>query len=278
MGKHYDLYESIGGGGFADVYRAVLRGTTRQFALKLLRDFRNPDARHRFAREVRMLRGLKHERVVKLIDANTNAEQPFYVMPLMSGGAMTAWAGRLPFTNVRVVLAQVLDFLVYLHAQGGLHRDIKPDNLLVDAKGNLAVGDFGLGNNPRYTVLMTAHAAGTWGYVAPELSEPNARATSAADIYSLGATMFHLVTGMHPKDATTLDPLWVRPDIPPDIRSWILAMVRPDPRQRPTASQLLVVVDPGRSRRQPKASTDAAAGVAALFALGAFALIAAAAS
>ena len=169
MGKHYDLYELIGGGGFADVYRAVLRGTRRQFALKLLRDFRNLDARHRFVREVRMLRGLKHERVIKLIDANTNAEQPFYVMPLMSGGAMTAWAGRLPFANARVVLAQVLDFLAYLHAQGGLHRDIKPDNFLVDASGNFAVGDFGLGNNPRYTVLMTAHAAGTWGYVAPVL-------------------------------------------------------------------------------------------------------------
>lgn len=263
--RNYVRMELIGGGGFADVWRAVLEGTTQEYALKMLRDYRDPDARHRFEREVKMLQGLRHPRVIPLVEANVIAEIPFYVMPLMRGGTLTAWAGRLPPDNLRIILVQLLEFLSYLHAQGGLHRDIKPDNLLVDAAGNFAVGDFGLGNNPRYTVMMTAHAVGTWGYIAPELTQPAAKATPAADVYSAGATVFHLATGVHPKDARTLDPWTLRRDLPSDLREVILQMVRVDPRTRPSAQTLLTALVPRPKQDSKKPNSD---GVKVLVGLG----------
>jgi len=254
--KNYIRVELIGGGGFADVYRAVLEGTPSQFALKLLRDYRNPDARHRFKREVEMIRGIKHRAVIRLIDANTDAEQPFYVMPLMTGGPLTRWAGALAEQNLRRILVELVDFLAHFHAKGGLHRDIKPDNLLVDASRNFVVGDFGLGNHPRFTVMMTAHAAGTWGYAAPELTQPGAKSTQAADIYSLGATMFHLATGVHPAKARQLDPWSERTDISAELRNLIVGMVQDDPRTRPTADQLRNKLTPPEARRENRAKED----------------------
>lgn len=241
---HYQLIEVIGGGGFADVWRAIRQDTREEVAVKMLRDYLNSEARHRFAREVRMIQGLRHRRVIRMIEANVDATQPFYVMPLMKGGALTRWAGNLPAPTVRGILTELADFLTYLHEQGGFHRDIKPDNLLVDSAGQFAVGDFGLGNNPRYTVMFTAHAAGTWGYVAPELTKPGAQVTAASDIYSLGASLFHLLTGMHPAQAAALDPWMYRRDIPVDLRNLVVQMVHPDPKCRPSARWILQVLAP----------------------------------
>lgn len=253
----YNLLEKIGDGGFADVWRAVRQDTGEEVAVKMLRDFHNPDARHRFEREVRILQGLRHRRVIRLIEANVTAPQPFYVMPLMKGGPLTRWAGQLTPQIVRGILTELADFLAYLHEQGGFHRDIKPDNLLVDAAGQFAVGDFGLGNNPRYTVKFTANAAGTWGYAAPELTRPGAQATAAADIYSLGASLFHLLTGIHPAQFASLDPWTIRPDVPAELRNLILQMVQPDPRHRPTARWILHVLNPPKPqpKLQPKRQT-----------------------
>jgi serine/threonine protein kinase len=235
----YLLQEQIGGGGFADVWRAIRSDTRAEVAIKLLRDYRNADARHRFEREVRLLQALRHRRIITLIEANLTAERPFYVMPLMKGGALTAWAGRLPHENVRVILRELADALAHLHEKGGFHRDIKPDNVLVDSAGQFAVGDFGLGNNPKYTFMFTQHAVGTWGYMAPELLEAGAKATALADIFSLGATIFHLLTGMHPANVASLDPWSVRRDIPADLRNLVVQMVQRDPRSRPNARRLI---------------------------------------
>lgn len=256
---NYLLQEQIGGGGFADVWRAVRDDTGEEVAVKMLRDFRNWDARHRFAREVRMIQGLRHHRVVRVIEANVTIERPFYVMPLMKGGALTGWAGRLTPAIVRGILTELADFLTYLHEQGGLHRDIKPDNLLVNADGQFAVGDFGLGNNPRYTVMFTAHAAGTWGYIAPELTRPGGQATAAADIYSLGATLFHLLTGVHPQQASSLDPWTVNRNIPADLRNLVVQMVQRAANQRPTARHLLERLRPPKRapQRQPQPAQTA---------------------
>jgi serine/threonine protein kinase len=295
--RTYQICEFIDGGGFADVFRVVLWGTTEHFAMKKLREFRDPEQRRRFAREVKMIQELKHDRIIKVVDANLDVEQPFYVMKLMAGGSLASWAGRLPIPNVRLILTQLVDALAYIHAHSGLHRDIKPENLLVDERGNFAVGDFGLGNNPRFTVMFTANAAGTWGYMAPELHYPNAVATPASDIYSAGATVFNLLTGVHPASAPMLDPARYRSDVPNDLRALILLMVAVDPRQRPTAAavrEALTSMRPVQSSgldamamapsarnafrpRAPAESNDSSV-LKALFGIGIFALIAVALS
>ena len=267
----YHLQEKVGDGGFADVYRAIHSETKAIVAVKILRDYMNPEARKRFEREVRLLEGLRHERIMPLLAYNLTAQQPFYVMPLMTGGVLTRWAGGLSTDSLRAILCELASVLAFVHQQGGLHRDIKPDNLLVDSAGRVAVGDFGLGNNPRYTVIFTQHAAGTPGYAAPELMT-GGFASQASDIYSLGATIFHLLTGIHPMLAGSLDPWTVRPDFPADLRSLILMMVHHDPRYRPTADALLVALGVRKQATSPQKPDNSGlwTGVLAVAGIAAF--------
>lgn len=93
--------------------------------------------------------------------------------------------------------------------------------------------------------MLTANACGTPGYMAPELSHPLGRATTASDVYSLGATIFELLTGVHPGQAADFDPWQYDKAIPEDLRNMVLHMVHPDPHQRPTTRKLLEWLGPG---------------------------------
>lgn len=238
----YRLMERIDGGrgGFADVYRAVSSDTGREVAVKMLRDYQDLDARRRFQREVRILRSLRHSGIVSILDYNLELPQPFYVMPLMTGGCLTRWAGRLEPRVLRVLLLKLSSVLALLHSRGTLHRDVKPDNIFVDEKGNCAVGDFGLGNDPRCTMTFTLSNVGTPGYAAPELAEGWGAASAASDIYSLGATVFHLQTGVHPTKAGHLESWVLRRAVPPDLRRMVAWMMQRDPSKRPTATQVIL--------------------------------------
>ena len=237
-----EFKEQIGGGGFADVFRAVRLDTGEEVAVKVLRDHKNADCRRRFEREVQYLLTVNHPSVVRILGHQLRTDPPYFVMPLMKHGNLTPWAGRLDFPVVRGLLRQLASVLQYLHGRGLLHRDFKPDNILVDADGNVAIGDFGLGNDPRFTVVLTVHAVGTPGYMAPELHFTWGRASRAADIYSLGATLFHLLTGIRPPvrlGASPLDPWEHNNSVPEDLRNLVLHMVQHDPRRRPSAAQII---------------------------------------
>lgn len=242
MSYQYVLKEKLGEGGFADVFRAIRSDTNAEVAIKMLRDAANADARHRFKREVRQLNNLRHRRIIDILDFNLEADRPWYAMPIMKGGALTRWAGKLPVETVRCIMREMAEALAFVHASGGIHRDIKPDNLLVDAAGQIAVGDFGLGNHPRYTVIFTQSAAGTPGYAAPEVMGPFGYATQASDMYSLGATIFHLLTGVHPSAVTNFNSLLLRTDIPTDLRALVVNLTRHAPQERLTAIKLLIAL------------------------------------
>jgi serine/threonine protein kinase len=230
-------------GGFGEVWRAVRRDTGDEVAVKVLRDASDLDARRRFEREVRMLLQLEHPGIMKLLGYRLDIERPFYVMPLMKGGCLTSWAGKLEHGLVRGLLRKFADALHHIHQRGGIHRDFKPDNVLVDSRGNAALADFGLGNDPRCTVSLTAHAAGTPGYWAPELHEHSGMATSASDIYSLGASIFQLLTGVHPAQATSLDPWAYNREVPEDLRNLVLRMVQRNPLRRPRAAEIMAILE-----------------------------------
>jgi serine/threonine protein kinase len=244
----FDFKEWIARGGFADVYRAVRRDNAQEIAVKVLRDFRNPDCRRRFEREIRTLEALQGKAgIVPILGNNLNAEPPYYVMPLMKGGTLAAWAGKLDHTAVRNLLRHFADVLQHIHDRGGLHRDFKPPNVLVDGDGNLALGDFGLGNDPHCTVILTAHACGTPGYMAPELLTPFGAASKASDVYALGATIFELLTGVHPAQAKDLDPWGHNKAIPEDLRNMVLHMLQAQPDARPSTRRLLSWLGPSES-------------------------------
>jgi serine/threonine protein kinase len=234
----------------------------------MLREAANEYARAAFRREVELLRQFDHPHVVALLDCNLTADRPFYVMPLMRGGCLTPWAGRLPDSNLRAAFAEIVDAVVHMHARGALHRDLKLDNVFVSHSGRCAVGDFGLGNRPGCTMILTVAAIGTPGYMAPEIRTGFARATAASDIYSLGAVLFHLLTGIHPKDATTLDPRAYRSNVPTDLRNLVLEMTNVVASGRPRAAVVLARV----RAQQPAASAPARQAAAGSGAAGAVAI------
>lgn len=237
-GQLYLLGTKINSGGFGDVFQATQIGSARTVAVKMLRDYHNADSRRHFHREVQLLRSLGINGIIELLDYNLTAEPPFYVMPYMSGGTLEQWVGKLPLPNVIGVARWLTNLVLQLHSKNQLHRDIKPDNILLDDTGGLKIADFGLGNDPRFTMVFTGHGAGTAGYAAPEVAEHGMIGTKESDIYSLGATLFHLLTGVHPRKARSFDVWQYDRGIPKALRDVLLDMLRPMPQQRPNAQQL----------------------------------------
>jgi serine/threonine protein kinase len=240
---HFDILKPLGAGGCGHVYLVREKATGHVSAAKVLIELAG-DGRQRFTREVKQLlryRGFRH--VVRVVRAYLNAERPFFLMTYAPGGSVRPWAGKLNERQVLTIMRQLMDTLTQIHADGGVHRDVKPDNLLLLADGTMAVADFGLGNSPRCTVLVTMNAYGTVGYIAPELMR-GAAYTPACDIYSAGATWFHLVTGVYPGNLPApLDPTTIKPATPPWVADVIRRMTSPDPAQRPTAFNVLRVLN-----------------------------------
>lgn len=238
-GLPYRLQDKISEGGFGDVFLAEQIGSGRTVAVKVLRDYRNADALRHFRREVEVLHSLGINGIIELLDYNLNVQPPFFIMPYMSGGTLSKWAGKLALPNFVSIARWLTNLVLQLHSKNQVHRDIKPDNILVDGAGELRIADFGLGNDPRFTMVFTGHGAGTRGYAAPEVAVYGQIPTRASDIYSLGATLFHLLTGIHPSKAASFD-LWNHSRaVPKELRDAVLEMLRPVPEQRPSAQQLL---------------------------------------
>ncbi len=274
---HFDILRPLGAGGFGHVYLVREKTTGSVSAAKVLIEL-GADARRRFLREVKQLhryRGFRH--VVRVVRAYLNAERPFFLMTYAPGGSVRPWAGKLNERQILTIMRQLMDTLSQIHADGGVHRDVKPDNLLLLADGTMAVADFGLGNSPRCTVIMTMNAYGTAGYIAPELLRRGGRYTPACDIYSAGATWFHLITGVFPANLPApLDPTTLKPNTPPWIADVIRRMTAPDPAQRPTAFNVLRVLkltlgpkdEPLPAAPQPALSTGEKLFLGAIAAVG----------
>jgi len=284
-GQWYQLGKKISEGGFGDVYLATRLGTNDTIAVKVLRDYRNADALRHFRREVDVLHSLGIIGIIELLDFNLGVEPPFFVMPYMSGGTLLAWAGKLPIANIVSIARWLTNLIAQLHGKNQVHRDIKPDNILVDGTGQLKVADFGLGNDPQFTMAFTGQGAGTAGYAAPEVAQRGQIPNRASDIYSLGATLFHLITGTHPRSAKTLDLAAHNPFTPKALRDLLLEMVHANPAQRPTAQQLVLRLaalnleakaepPPSPPPRQPQSSDSGPNwGAIAGLGLGALALL-----
>jgi serine/threonine protein kinase len=245
--------ERIGGGGFGDVYRAFLKSDNAVVAVKVLRDVNNPLALNHFRREIEALMSFTHEGVVRIIGYNLSESPPFFVMPLMGGGALIEWAGKLDQPLLKSVCRHLAEVLQHIHAKGHLHRDLKPANILVAADGTARVADFGLGNKrePGLTVMLTQNHGGTPGYMAPELLALGGRASAATDVYALGATMFHLITGVAPHTVNALDPKAHRADVDQNLRRTVGWMVHPNPFSRATLAQVLTWLGPAQPGEGP---------------------------
>ncbi|HMJ74545.1 MAG TPA: serine/threonine-protein kinase, partial [Iamia sp.] len=196
----YELHEVLGRGGFATVYRATQTSVDRLVALKVLTAAAlDPNTERRFRHEVRAVGALSdHPHVVALIDAGTTTTgAPFISMQLVPAGSfgdqMRAF-GPLEPTEAARVGAEVADALEAAHEAGILHRDIKPDNILVGRRGRALLTDFGIATLDDGTMTVTGTLTGTLAYTAPEVIKGE-RPSAASDVFALGATLYTLVAG-----------------------------------------------------------------------------------
>jgi tRNA A-37 threonylcarbamoyl transferase component Bud32 len=211
---HLELLELLGKGGMGAVYKARQTALDRLVAVKIInpRAAADPNFAERFSREARSLARLNHPHIVTVHDfgelpATDPGDPPlfYFVMEYVEGANLRELirSKRLEPPQALGVIPAICDALQYAHDEGIVHRDIKPENILVDRKGRVKIADFGLakllGRGTQDVALTGAYQAmGTLHYMAPEQFERPLEVDHRADIYSLGVTLYELLTGELP--------------------------------------------------------------------------------
>ena len=254
------IERELGRGGFGVVVEAEELRLRKRQAVKVLDPamVARPDLLERFRREVNATRELVHPRIVRVFDYDENLAEglALFSMELVKGCSVQLLlaAARETRTPVPVplaltVLLQVLEALEAAHAQGVIHRDITPANVLLAggaAKDLLAdpsrdpqvkLVDFGIaGALERSELSQKSRVLGTAAYVAPEVLDPHVEVTPAADVYGAGAVFYELLTGKAPL-GRFLDPSKVRPGLAPRVDAFSLSLLETEPSARPTAAK-----------------------------------------
>jgi hypothetical protein len=255
----YELGERVGGGGMADVFRAHDRTLDRDVAVKVMRPAfaRIPEFVERFHREGEALGAIDHPNIVRVLDYGASSDGPFIVMELVSGGTLgdlMRARGRVDQYEAASIAAGIADGLEAAHVRGVLHRDLKPDNVLLDGEGQPKIADFGIARLAAATAITrTGELLGTPQYLAPEQMAGEV-VDERVDVYALGVILYEMLTGRQPTGGTT----------PSEIVSRRLRMdPRPPARDVPLEPALNALVlralarDPGHRVRRASALRDA---------------------
>src|SRR5213593_4181815 len=255
----YELLEEIGRGGQGVVFRARQKSLNRTVALKVIGLGQWATQAHlkRFRREAEAAASLDHPCIVPIYEVGEREGSCYFSMKFIEGGQLDEVAKYKPISAraAAELIAKLARTVHHAHEHGILHRDIKPGNILIDAKGEPHLTDFGLARlvETESTITRTTEALGTPSYMAPEQAKGNnTQLTSATDVYGLGAVLYHLLTG-HPPFAggTTYQTirllleteprqprLW-NPKLDRDLSTICLKCLDKDPQRRyPTALAL----------------------------------------
>jgi eukaryotic-like serine/threonine-protein kinase len=232
----YALAEMIGRGGFATVWRARALGgfsRGRDVAIKIIPVYSSGE-RSRAMREGQIAEGLKHKNIVETLEVIPGDHEIYLVTEYVRGMPLDEAARDYGLEEIVDALAQILEALVYAHGQGIIHRDIKPQNALVDARGRVKLTDFGVAYRAGDTRLTrVGFAVGTPGYIAPEILDGAAEPSALTDIYAVGAT------------ARTL--LAHQPYEPsPRLREFVNRATSPNPAHRPQSAWAALKLLTGR--------------------------------
>jgi len=234
----------------ASVYAARDTGLDRAVAVKLLADnlAGDEELRQRFLREARLAARLSHPNVVNVFDAGEDDGRPYIVMELVEGETL-AGRGRMPPEEARGLALQAARGLAHAHEAGLIHRDIKPGNLLLRPDGTLKIADFGIARAAETTALTQAGTVlGTAAYLAPEQALGE-EVTPVADVYSLGAVLYELLTGRPPFEFDSLADLAQKqramairpvrelaPETPRALEDLVMRCLARNPEYRPVSA------------------------------------------
>ena len=265
LGAAYRVDQELGGGGMSRVFLAEETRLARRVVVKVLPpELAAEISVDRFNREIQLSASLQHPHIVPLLAAGGSADVLYYTMPFVEGEALRtrlAREGELPVRDAVRILKDVADALAYAHARGIVHRDIKPDNVLLT--GNHAVvADFGVAKavsqaKGQSGLTSVGVALGTPAYMAPEQAAGDPNIDHRADIYALGAMAYEMLTGRPP--FTSLSPHQMlaahitepvepitdrRPSLPPALADLVMRCLEKNPPDRPqTAAEVYHVLE-----------------------------------
>jgi serine/threonine protein kinase len=263
IGGRYEVEDLVGTGGMSSVYRARDNVLERQVALKILHDHFSTDPEYveRFRREARAIARLNHPNIVTIIDRGELDRHQFIVFEHVAGENLkdvVRRRGPLPVDEAVAFTTQVARGLAFAHDHGVVHRDIKPQNVLIDENGTAKVTDFGIARSidPRDELTETGTLLGTSEYIAPEQASGR-RVDSRSDQYSLGVVLYELLTGETPYSGDNVMAVAMkhlhepvprardrRPDVPASVDAIVSRAMAKRPEDRfPSTDDMVVALE-----------------------------------
>lgn len=201
--SHFKLIEVLGMGGMGKVYKAIDINTNSIVAIKVLNPelMKSDENRKRISDEGRILTGLNHPNIVKVIEVGETEYTSFVAMEYLPGGTLESYIKKhfpLSFETIRDFIIQICNGLKEIHSKKIVHRDLKTSNIMLDADDKLRIMDFGLSKSPLISTMTSLGTAlGTLGYVAPE-QITNSNVDNRTDIFSLGVILYEMITNSLP--------------------------------------------------------------------------------
>ena len=251
----YRIEEELAHSTICVTYRAVEESLGRSVIIKKLHPHmaNDPEVRARFEREARVCALVRHDNVVEIYRYEPDPYEPYIVLEYVEGANLKEWVkrkGPLPWTAILIILYQALKGLTNAHQKQVIHRDIKPDNILINRQGQVKIADFGLATHPgEEKVTLQGNLVGTPSYMPPEVISGQ-EYEPRSDLYSLGASIYEALTGEPPVGGTTitdivhnilsgkiLKPSQKGISLPQDLESLVMRLLEKNPHSRPYSAE-----------------------------------------
>lgn len=250
LADRYEIVQLLGQGGMGTVYKALDRELDRMVAIKVIRTdlARNPESLDRFKNELILSRKISHKNVIRIFDLGLAAGTKFISMDFIDGKDLMSKLradGKLVPREAARIMADVCRGLAAAHSEGVIHRDLKPQNIMLDPRGHPVVMDFGLASSLEdHSLTRTGVVMGTPTYMSPEQAQ-GIKADARSDLFTVGVIFYELLTGDVPFKAETMmgqllkrvqeraqPPIVVNPAIPPALSDIVVKCLQPDITER----------------------------------------------